>query len=133
EWAHGAAAARDGLAERIARCANLVATTTGALAADPHFGDMATALPPFDLLILEDADQVTESEFVHAARRARRWVLVGEPVADADASDSLPRRATPGKPLRPAALRPGFFQRLWRHLPAAPRRLPSAWGKRDGR
>jgi AAA domain len=133
QWAEGVESAREGLPERIARCANLVAATTTALAGDAHFGDKMTALPLFDLLILEDADQVTESEFVHVARRARRWVLVGEPMADAEASDALPRRAVPGRPLRPAALRPGFFQRLWQHLHPDPRRLPYAWMKRDGR
>ena len=133
QWAEGIASAADGLADRIARCANLVAVTTNAFAADPHFGDKVAGLPPFDLLILEDADQVTESEFVNVARRGRRWVLVGEPMADAEASDALPRRALPGRPLRPAALRPGFFQRLWQHLHADPRRLPCAWFKREGR
>ena len=132
QWADGLDSARDALPERIARCANVVAATTTALAADPLFGDKA---PPssFDLLVLEDAEQVTESEFVHVARRARRWVLVGEPTVDPDAPDALPRRGTAGKPLRPAALRPGFFQRLWRLLHPDPRRLPYSWIKRDGR
>ena len=132
QWAEGIASAADGLPDRIARCANLVAVTTTGIGGDPHFGDKNTGLPPFDLLILEDADHVTESEFVHVARRARRWVLVGEPMADAEASDALPRRRA-GRPLRPAALRPGFFQRLWQHLHADPRRLPYQWFQRDGR
>jgi hypothetical protein len=133
QWAEGVASAKGSLPERIARCANLVAVTTTTIASDPHFGDKVTGLPPYDLLILEDADLVTESEFVNVARRARRWVLVGEPMADAEASDALPRRAVPGRPLRPAALRPGFFQRLWQHLHTDPRRLPYTWFKRDGR
>jgi hypothetical protein len=133
QWAEDLESARGGLPDRIVRCANLVAATTTALVGDPHFGDHNAGAPPFDLLVLEEADEVTESEFVHAARRARRWVLVGEPVADAEASDALPCRAAPAKPLRPAALRPGFFQRLWHHLHADPRRLPFAWTKREGR
>lgn len=120
----------DGLAElpdKLAACANVVAATTTALSSNGPFGDrngQPTVL--FDLLVLEEAHQVTESEFAAAARRARRWVLVGEPQPDTEATVS--RRI-----VRTAVLRTGFFQRLWQNLHADPRRLPFAWMQRDGR
>ena len=60
-----------------------------------------------------------------------RWVLVGEQQPDAEAA--APPRAGHGRLLRPNALRPGFFQRLWRNLRWDPRRLPYAWEQRGMR
>jgi hypothetical protein len=97
-----------------------------ALTADPYFG--AAACTPFDLLLLEEAHEVCEAEFLAAARRARRWVLIGEPtlepVGPSRQDGPSPSGGRFGGPLRqsgttpnpPATLRPGFFQRLWRHL-----------------
>src|SRR5205807_9122863 len=68
------------MAARLPELANLVSATTGALAGDPHFGDRAPQVA-FDLLVLQEADRATESEFLRLAQRARRWVLV----SDADA------------------------------------------------
>jgi hypothetical protein len=120
----------DGLAElpeKLAACANVIAATTTALRANVQFGER-NGQPAFlfDLLVLEEAHQVTESEFAAAARRARRWVLVGEPQADAEP-------ATLRRTARTAVLRTSFFQRLWQNLHADPRRLPFAWLQRDGR
>jgi hypothetical protein len=111
------------LAEKLARCANVVAATTTALPGDVSL----RAAPIFDLLILEEAHQITESEFAAAARRARRWVLIGEPQTDCE-SPSGPR-----KNIRPAVLRPSLFQRLWQNLHVDLHRLPYAWSTRDGR
>src|SRR5262245_44747668 len=63
--------------ERVLGLVNLVAATPAALAQDKHFG--ALQAETFDALVLEDADQLTEAEFLKLARRAKRWVLVGEP------------------------------------------------------
>jgi hypothetical protein len=124
--------AAPGLAARLPDVVNLVAATTTGLPQDDHFGDASPHATAFDLLVLQDADQVTESEFLALARRARRWVLVGEAAAEMQAGSAKPApRRTPGpqRPvaLRPASLRPGFFQRLWQHLVVDPRRLPYAW------
>ena len=127
EWLR---AVEEGLAElpdKLAACANVVAATTTALPANGQFGDRnGQPAVLFDLLVLEEAHQVTESEFATAARRARRWVLVGEPQFDTEAT-------TPRRMGRTAVLRTGFFQRLWQNLHADPRRLPFAWTQRDGR
>jgi hypothetical protein len=116
------------LPQKLADCANVVAATTATLATDAHFGDRnGSAGVLFDLLILEEAHLVTESEFVAAARRARRWVLIGEPRPDVEPASSS------RKPVHSAVLRPGFFERLWRNLHIDPRRLPFAWMQRQGR
>jgi AAA domain len=129
-WVRGIEEVLANLQQRLTACANVVAATIQGLASDAHFGDRSAI--HFDLLILEEAELVTESEFVNVARRANRWVLAGQPMPDADAP-AFGRRSHTAKPLRPAALRPGFFQRLWNTLHGDPRRLPCAWVRRDGR
>ena len=124
QWAEAVEHAAATLPDRLAQCVNVVGAVTSGLAADPRFGDHASSRTTFDLLVLEEAHLVTESEFLAAARRARRWVLIGEPTDEAPA----PRRTT-----RPHTLRPGFFQRLWRLLHCDPRTLPYAWFHRGGR
>jgi hypothetical protein len=144
-WAGHLEQAADTLAERLPRLVNLVAATTTSLPQDKHFGDAAAnggAAPRvFDLLILEEGHLVTESEFLKLASRARRWLVVGEPMPDPDGAAPAgpasaaargrrdgPRRPGPTRQARPAALRPGFFQRLWQHL-----HLPHVWVQEEDR
>jgi hypothetical protein len=135
QWAAHLEQAAETLAERLPSFVNLVAATTTSLPHDKHFGDAAAGSRPFDLLILEEAHLITESDFLKLAGRARRWVVVGEPMLDpgeapaagAAAMDSRGRREParrpgPARPARPTSLRPGFFQRLWHHL-----HLPHVW------
>ncbi|HEY7426584.1 MAG TPA: AAA domain-containing protein [Gemmataceae bacterium] len=128
QWLQAVEEGLRGLPEKLAGCANVVAATTADLPADGHFGDRnGTPAVLFDLLILDEAHQVTESEFAAVARRARRWILVGEPQPEEELA------TVPRKVLRSAVPRPGFFQRLWQNLHADPHRLPFAWTQRDGR
>jgi hypothetical protein len=120
QWAACLEEAAGTFTQRLPGLCNLTAATTTALPADPYFGDAANPRLTFDLLILEDAEQVTESEFLALARRARRWVLVGHPPSAAP-------EGAPARPARGAALKPGLFQRLWQQLHTDPRRLPYAW------
>jgi hypothetical protein len=100
--------------------ANLVAATLPALSTDPHIGATTSAGTVFDLLVLQEANQITEADFLAVARRARRWILVGDPPgASADAAG---RRANLS-----AAVDPGFCQRLWEHLHTDPRSWPYTW------
>jgi hypothetical protein len=117
-WAACLEEAADTFPQRLPGLCNLAAGTLASLASDPYFGDAAANRVTFDLLVLEAADQATEAEFLAAARRARRWVLVGQPAAG---------EAEAAKAVRPASLRPGLFQRLWQQLHCDPRRLPYAW------
>jgi hypothetical protein len=129
QWADCLRQAADSLPTRLLGYVNLVAATTAGLAADEHFGDASAPAMQFDLLVLDRAHEVTESEFLTAARRARRWVLVGEPSDCAERGSSPARRGA-----LPAAFRaPPFFERLWRHLHCDPRQLPYRWRREDGR
>lgn len=134
QWSAYLEQAAEDVATRLPDYTNLVAATTASLAADPHFGDAAAARQSFDLLILEEATYVTESEFLPLARRAARWVLIGQPAIDGE-STALPPKLVPGKVPRSGgttvaglgALQARFFQRLWQHLHADPSHLPCAW------
>src|SRR5207237_8359487 len=92
--------------------------------------------PPitFDLRVLDEADRVTEAELLNLSRRARRWVLVGEPGAPPPAAVSrqggrLTRGEPPGRALEGPRRLAGIFQRLWDRLHCIPSRLPFAWVK----
>ncbi len=137
-WAEAVEKTMESLPEKLAECVNVVGAATSALSGDPRFGDHASPRVLFDLLILEEAHFVTESEFLAAARRARRWILIGEPTDDEPPirdSGRLrdPARPRSSRPSRPSTLRPGFFERLWRLLHTDPTCLPYAWFHRDGR
>jgi hypothetical protein len=104
----------------LTRSAGVLAATTATLASDPAFTDPASPLA-FDLLVLDEAQLVTESEFQAAARRCQRWLLMGEaPVG----GHEPPRQAD-----RSATMKPTYFQRLWQHLHADPRRLGYSWAR----
>lgn len=145
KWIQCLEEAEPTLPRRIFDYVNVVAATTRGLFGDEHFGDDSNPLLTFDLMILQEADHVTKTEFLTLARRARRWVLIGEPNADVE-----PKRSS--EPIHPAgengdrekkplekgktvltpvssllALRPGFFEQLWQRLHCDPRRLPYLW------
>src|SRR5262249_28752210 len=134
-WADCLEEAAQTFPARLSGCANLVAATTAWLAADPHFGESASTPPlTFDLLVLDEADRVTEAELLSISRRARRWVLVGEPAAPLPSAVSRPGGRSPrGEPSgrAPEGSRrlAGVFQRLWDRLHCVPSRLPFAWIK----
>jgi hypothetical protein len=125
EWVNYLREAAGTLAARLPDYVNVVAATVSGLATDEHFGDQAASNGPFDLLVLEEAEQVTEAEFLKMARRARRWVLIGGCDLETRADVSVPARAEAASSLRRVA--PALFPRLWGLLHCDPRRLPYAW------
>lgn len=141
QWAACLHDAAGTLPSRLLGYVNLVAATTTGLPADEHFGDSSARTLHFDLLVLDRAHEVTESEFLTVARRARRWVLVGEPSSDPEPASAGrgARAAERGhSPSRRGAARgalraPSVFERLWRHLHCDPRRLPYRWRREEGR
>jgi predicted nucleic acid-binding Zn-ribbon protein len=121
QWAAYLETSAEQVATEWPAYANLVAAPLSCLRGEP----VLDGAGPFDLLILEEADRVSEADLLQASRRARRWVLVGEPAPEMDGCPS---------PSRPAAgLAPGCFQRLWDHLHCDPSRLPYAWVREGDR
>jgi hypothetical protein len=84
------------------RRVNLAAAPVSALG-DESLAELSRERP-FDLLILDEAERFSEATLLAAARRATRWVLVGEP------ADERPEPNRKG--------RAGPWQRLWHQLHA---------------
>jgi hypothetical protein len=131
-WLQALERAAPALPGRLAAAAAVVATTPAALPADPLFGDQAAGAP-FDLLVLDEAHRLGDAELLAVSRRARRWMLVGEPPADlTPPAAPAARRNSPARG-RPAPARPELgqarpaFGRLWNLLHPDPRRLPVRW------
>jgi hypothetical protein len=57
-----------------------VVGTPGSLDADPVFDNASNqnSSPPFDVLILDHAEELTETDFLHLSKLAERWVLIGD-------------------------------------------------------
>jgi hypothetical protein len=132
EWAQFLGRESDQLRDRLAQYVNLVCATTVGIATDEYFGDKGLFLEKqFDLLVIDEAGKVTEPEFLVAAARAKRWVLVGDhkqlpPYYDQILDPYLrsaneARKAAGQSPLDAQALRLSIFERLWhRYNPEEP-------------
>jgi hypothetical protein len=115
---------------RVRTYANVVAASTAALAADRHFWNATGAGPSFDLLVLQDADQLADADLLTLARHARRWVLIGAPATDR--GRGAERMNGLGK-VRPQVRRTKAFENLWQSLHWEPRSLPYVWVKEGER
>jgi hypothetical protein len=106
----GADLARQHLAE-----ARVVVGTPGSVGADPVYEavgrDLPAGDPPFGLLVLDHAEELTEGDFDGLAPLAGRWVLAG---------DASPPRPGANGPARGRPPEPGFLARLARRLDRAP-------------
>lgn len=116
------------LGDRVAGYINLVCATTMGIATDQFFGDKADSPEKeFDLLVIDEAGKVTEPEFLVAAARAKRWVLVGDhkqlppfydQVLDPFIAEANHSRS---ESLDVDILRRSVFERLWEmHCPKTP-------------
>src|SRR5580698_9359239 len=66
---------------RILAGLRVVVGTPGSLQSKPVFEPDPNDLPskpPFGLLVLDRAEELTEHDFIRLARLATRWVLVGD-------------------------------------------------------
>jgi hypothetical protein len=91
-WAEYLDADADELPQRLLGCVNLAAAPLSAVANDETLAEL-TRDRMFDLLIVDEAHRVTETDLLAAARRAGRWVLVGE----ADEETTEPQRERRGR------------------------------------
>jgi AAA domain-containing protein len=104
--------------ERLRDSANVIAVCAGDIATDPNFGDAGNR-KQFDLLIIDQAERLSEAELLAHARRADRCLLVGQtPLTE---SWTVCQETGP----RQRAVTP--FRRLWQTLHCDPRRLPYQW------
>ena len=118
---------REALGRRFAKYINLVCATTVGIASDEYFGDgKPLEEKQFDLLIIDEAGKVTEPEFLVAATRAKRWILLGDhkqlpPYYDQKFDHVFEQvneiRKKKGRSmLDPGPLRISFFENLWNQL-----------------
>ncbi len=128
QWAGYLEESGRSLAESFLDHANVHVGTHAALLSDRRLQQAVAA--PLDLLILEDADSLTESDLAKLTRTTRRCVLVGNactesapPVADTDKSP----RGRNGL----HSLAPRCWPRLWQALEGHATPLPYRW-LRDG-
>jgi len=115
------------LTGHLADYINLVCATTIGIASDEYFGDDGTlGQKKFDLLIVDEAGKVTEPEFLVAAARAKRWVIVGDhkqlpPYYDRKLDKVFKavnrlRKDKDMPSLNPELLQISYFENLWKKL-----------------
>lgn len=109
--------------ERLAGYVNVLAGTTAGLAADTRFRDVGI----FDVMVVHEAGQLREPEFLELARRARRWVLVGETLCGGETVESSAVSASASSSASRHDVNANFFTRLWSRLHPDPRSLPRRW------
>jgi hypothetical protein len=83
----------------------------------------------FDLLIVDSAHTVTDTEFDLIAKLARRCVLVGEAPIHSPQLSAVPNKQAISSRNRRAEGKPKLFHRLWDQLHCDPGKLPYRWHK----
>ena len=127
EWTQYLGRESGNLKDRLAQYVNLVCATTVGIATDEYFGDRGAFVEKqFDLLVVDEAGKVTEPEFLVAAVRAKRWVLVGDhkqlppyydQILDPYLCNANKVRQTNDQPsLDAQALQMSIFERFWCRL-----------------
>ena len=115
------------LSKHLSKYINLACATTVGIASDEYFGDGGSLEQKrFDILIVDEAGKVTEPEFLVAATRAKRWVIVGDhkqlpPYYDRKLNKIFTGvnklRKNKGMPsLNPEPLQISYFENLWNKL-----------------
>jgi len=128
--------AQQSISARLPAHVNVLAATTNGLALDRHFGDAArngaSGQGWFDYLVLEEAEQITQPDLLRIARRARRWILVGQAATPTSNKPSWekPVEETPKRAPAPSSTP---FQHLWELLHSNPRSLPYHWSCEQNR
>jgi hypothetical protein len=117
-WAADLDARGPELVRRFLDQVQVVVATFDAVGVDPLTLPPDSGEPAFTRLVLTDADRLDEAGFVHAARFANRWVLVGSAAGPAPRG----RQRGNGRPFRPSP-----FRRLWGRLHREP------WAHEAGR
>lgn len=124
------------LNQTLCRNTNLLAMSLAELPGDPHF--QAAETPgiqrrPFDRIVVQDAEQLTEADFEHLSLRTGRCILLGRKSGSIESPVGSSRASGNRGGIRAVPLRPQYFTQLWQHLHGDPRRYPCAWYHRDGK
>jgi hypothetical protein len=115
------------LAVRLPGLANLVAGTIQRWHADTKFRDSSGA--PFDVVIIEDVDMLTDADLLKCSRHAHRCILVGHALAEpVPATEQVPRSILPT-----AGSAISAWTRLWQAVGGDTGRWPCSWRREQGR
>ena len=104
----------------------LIVASAAGWAADPGLANRL-ATTPFDLLVLEEAEQFTEQECAAYARLALRWLFVGSDYLLNPDMVSAPQARAENRPALLPLQPPVFFGQLWQRLHSNPESLPYSW------
>jgi AAA domain len=118
------------LAARLPSFANVLAGTILRWHTDAKFRDAVAS--PVDLLIVEDAETLTEADLLKLSRQARRSILVAQALAEPTPAPTVAEKASRAllaAPLVSAAC----WQRLWQTLGGDAGRWPCTWQREQGR
>lgn len=118
------------LATRLPSFANLVAGSIQRWHADAKTRDAAGA--PFDLLIVEDAESLTEADLLKLSRYAPRCVLAAQSLAEPTPAPTVAEKAS--RALLPAPLvSAACWTKVWHTLGGDAGRWPCVWHREQGR
>lgn len=114
-----------GLPAQLLADARVIAATISSLPREPFPG---RSLPEFEVVVVEEAQRISDADLLALAKRGRRVVLVGEAAAE------LPIAPPPKRADRPRQTLPTLpFARLWNALHPDPRRLNTLCRHAHGR
>jgi hypothetical protein len=118
------------LAAKLPSFANLLAGTIIRWHTDGMFREAGAA--PVDLLIVEDAETLTEADLLKLSRQARRCVLVVQALAEPTPAPTALEKAS--RALLPAPLVSATcWNKLWQTLGGEAGHWPCAWQRAEGR
>lgn len=123
QWSNFVAESAGQWANRLASFANLLAGSIGRWYADGKFREAAGG--PFDLVIVEDADALTEADVIKLARQGGRCVLV--------ASAILPPSTEKSPRSGPKLTASACWHRLWQALGGDAGVCPHRWQRDEDR
>jgi hypothetical protein len=118
------------LAAKLPSFANLLAGTIIRWHTDGTFQEAGAAR--VDLLIVEDAETLTEADLLKLSRQAQRCVLVGQALAEPTPAPTVAEKAS--RALLPAPLVSAIcWNKLWQTLGGEAGCWPCAWQREEGR
>ncbi len=127
QWVDYLEGAGPQLAGRLPQLANLLVGTCATVLQDAAFREALAGSA--DLLVIEEAERLTEAELLRLARHARRVVLIGQVLADS----SVHRPTEKGARVSGVTLAPTCWARLWHALGGDASCLPYSWYREGDR